>query len=437
MKYYKFLLAGFCAAIILSAVFLSNLLAKDNMNESRLNGYNKIRNVISIIENYYVDDVSMNEIVDKAISGLLSNLDAHSSYLTPKEYQDLKVQTSGKFDGIGIQISLRDGAITIISPIEGTPGDKAGLKAGDIILKINDQSTLNMTLDEAINLMRGKKGTSVKLTIVRKNELKPLTFDIKRGTIDIISTYAKKIEGTDFLYLRVNSFDENVTKKTEELIKANNPKGIILDLRNNPGGLLEQAVGLGNLFIKNGVIVSQKGRIKSNDEVFKADGKAPFANIPLVVLVNGGSASASEIVAGSLQDHNRAILIGENTFGKGSVQMVLPLNDDSGDAIRLTTARYYLPSGRTIQAVGIKPNIIVHPGAVPKGSNDFEIKESELKQHLRSELNKISNGNANVQTTQDKDKKDIITNEDIYNDIQLKSAIDALQVLLVANGNKN
>lgn len=437
MKYYKFLLAGFCTAIALSAIFLSSLFAKDNLNQSRLDGYNKIRNVISAIENYYVDDISINEIADKAISGLLSNLDAHSAYLTPKDYQDLKVQTSGKFDGIGIQISLKDGALTIISPIEGTPGDKAGLKAGDIILKINDQSTLNMTIDDAINLMRGKKGTSVKLTIVRKNELKPLVFDIKRGTIDIISTYAKKIEDTDYLYLRINSFDENVTKKAQALIKANNPKGIILDLRNNPGGLLEQAVGLGNLFIKNGVIVSQKGKIKSSNEVFNADGKAPFANIPLVVLVNGGSASASEIVAGSLQDHDRAVLVGENTFGKGSVQIVLPLdNSENGDALRLTTARYYLPSGRTIQAVGIKPNIIVHPGSVPKGSNDFEIKESDLKQHLQSELNKISNDKDAAVVQAPPVKKDIITNDDIYNDIQLKSAIDALKVLMVASNTK-
>ncbi|RDU62089.1 S41 family peptidase [Helicobacter sp. MIT 14-3879] len=434
MKYYKFLLAGFFTTFILSVILFSNLFAKDNLNQSRLDGYSKIRKVISAIENYYVDDISINEIVDKAISGLLTNLDAHSAYLTPKDYQDLKVQTSGKFDGIGIQISLKDGALTIISPIEGSPGDKAGLKSGDIILKINDQSTLNMTIDDAVNLMRGKRKTSVKLTIIRKNELKPLVFNIQRDTIDIISTYAKKIENTNYLYLRINTFDEKVTKNVESIVKSNNPNGIIIDLRNNPGGLLDQAVGLANLFIKNGVIVSQRGKVKNSNEEFNANGKAPFDKIPLVIIVNGGSASASEIVAGSLQDHKRAIIIGENTFGKGSVQIVLPLdNNENSDALRLTTARYYLPSGRTIQAVGIKPDIVVHPGFVPKDENGFSLKESELKQHLQNELSKIGDSKENTNTPNPPSKKDIITNEDIYNDIQLKSAIDALKILTVAN----
>ena len=293
-----------------------------------------------------------------------------------------------------------------------------------------------MTIDDAVNLMRGKKKTSVKLTIIRKGESKPLVFDIQRDTIEINSTYAKKIDGTDYLYLRVNTFDEKVTKSVESLVKNSKAKGIILDLRNNPGGLLEQAVGLGNLFIKDGVIVSQKGKIKSNNEEFTADGKAPFAKIPLVVLVNGGSASASEIVAGSLQDHKRAIIVGENTFGKGSVQIVLPLdNSDNGDALRLTTARYYLPSGRTIQAVGITPDIVVYPGAVPKDSEDFSIKEADLKKHLQSELEKLDSGAQTATQQSAKSPKDskskTITSEDIYNDIQLKSAIDALKVLTV------
>lgn len=436
MKYYRFLLAGFGSALIISAVLFGNLFAKSNSNQSRLDGYSKIRTVISNIENYYVDDIPMNEIVNKAISGLLTNLDAHSAYLTPKEYTDLKVQTSGHFDGIGIQISMKDSALTIISPIEGTPGDKAGLKAGDVILKINDQSTLNMTIDDAVNLMRGKKKTSVKLTIIRKGESKPLIFDIQRDTIEINSTYAKKIENTNYLYLRVNTFDEKVTKNVESLIKNSKASGIILDLRNNPGGLLEQAVGLGNLFIKEGIIVSQKGKIKSNNEDFNANGKAPFAKIPLVVLVNGGSASASEIVAGSLQDHKRAIVVGENTFGKGSVQIVLPLdNSDNGDALRLTTARYYLPSGRTIQAVGITPDIVVYPGSVPKDGDDFSIKEADLKKHLQNELEKLDSGAQTTSQQSAKSPKDnkskVITSEDIYRDIQLKSAIDALKVLTV------
>ncbi|MDE6886994.1 MAG: S41 family peptidase [Helicobacteraceae bacterium] len=436
MRYYKFLIAGFATTFAISALIFSNLFGEDNHNQTRLDAYNKLRVVIGNIEQYYVDDININEIVDKAISGLLTNLDAHSAYLTPKDYSDLKVQINGEFSGIGIQIALKDGALTIISPIEGTPGDKAGLKSGDIILKINNQSTLNMTIDEAVNLMRGKKNTKVKLTIIRKGEPKPLVIEVKRDTINVTSTYARKIENTNYLYLRVNSFDKNVTKKTQDLIRKNNPSGIILDLRNNPGGSLDQAVGLVNTFIKDGLIVSQKGKIKSNNEEFKADGKAPFPNIPLVVLVNGGSASASEIVAGSLQDHKRAVIVGENTFGKGSVQVVLEVEGgENTDALRLTTARYYLPSGRTIQAVGITPDIVVYPGAVPKNSNDFEIKESELKKHLQNELDKINQGEGVVKVEQkdDTNKNETITTKDIYNDIQLKSAIDALKILMVIN----
>lgn len=430
MKYYRFLLVGFVGAFFMSSLLFSNLFGNDknNSNQSRLDAYNKLRNVILSVENYYVDKITINDIVDKAISGLLMNLDAHSAYLPSKDFQELRIQTDGEFSGIGIQIALKDGALTIIAPIEGTPGDRVGLKSGDIILKIDDKSTLNMTIDDAVNLMRGKKKSIVTLTIVRKNETKPLTFKIERDTIDVKSTYAKKIENTGYLYVRVNTFDKKVSQEVEGLIKKNNPSGVILDLRNNPGGLLNQAVELSNLFIKDGVIVSQKGKVKEDNEEFRANGKAVFGDMPLVVLVNGGSASASEIVAGALQDHKRAVIVGEKTFGKGSVQVVLPL--DKNDALKLTTARYYLPSGRTIQAVGITPDIVVYPGIVPKDENDFAIKESDLKKHLQGELDKIDSKPQNVVINKG---ENTITTKDIYNDIQLKSAIDALKILMVMN----
>ncbi|WP_277640775.1 S41 family peptidase [Wolinella succinogenes] len=431
----KYALTGFGATVLsLSLLFSSSFAQSPSESQSRLEAYNKLRKVIGTVENYYVDEVTINEIINKAIDGLLSNLDAHSSYLNEKKYEELKVQTDGEFGGVGITISMKDGALTIVSPIEDTPGDKAGLKSGDIILKIDDKSTLNMTIDDAINLMRGKPKTKVKLTIVRKNEPKPFVVDIVRDVIKVESVYAKRIENSEILYVRVTSFDKKVGKRVaEELKKAPWAKGVVLDLRNNPGGLLNQAVELTDLFINEGVIVSQKGRISSEDAEFKASKNSPFAQIPLAVLINNGSASASEIVAGALQDHKRAILVGENTFGKGSVQVVLPL--DKNEGLRLTIARYYLPSGRTIQALGITPDLIVHPGVAPREKkDDFSIKESELKQHLENELEKIGDKKeVKKEVKSDEDNKSIISEENLWNDIQLKSAMDALKTWSIVN----
>ena len=402
-----------------------------NDNPSRLEAYNKLRKVISAVESHYVDEIKINEIIDKAIDGLLSNLDAHSAYLSQKKFDELKVQTDGEFGGVGITISMKDGALTIIAPIEDTPGDRAGLKSGDIILKIDDKSTLNMTIDDAISVMRGKPKTKVNLTIVRKNEPKPFVVEIIRDIIKVESVYAKRIEDSDTLYVRVTSFDKKVGKRVgEELKKAPWARGIVLDLRNNPGGLLNQAIELADLFIDEGVIVSQKGRTSSEDEEFKASKNSPYARIPLAVLINNGSASASEIVAGALQDHKRAIIVGENSFGKGSVQVILPL--DKTEGLRLTIARYYLPSGRTIQALGITPDLIVYPGATPNEKEGFSIKESELKQHLEGELEKLGEGKKAPQKEK-KDDKNLITKEQVWGDIQLKSALDALKTWSILN----
>ncbi|UFG19981.1 S41 family peptidase [Helicobacter pylori] len=395
----------------------------------RVEAFSRFSNVVSEIEKKYVDKISISEIMTKAIEGLLSNLDAHSAYLNEKKFKEFQAQTEGEFGGLGITVGMRDGVLTVIAPLEGTPAYKAGVKSGDNILKINNESTLSMSIDDAINLMRGKPKTPIQITVVRKNEPKPLVFNIIRDIIKLPSVYVKKIKETPYLYVRVSGFDKNVTKSVLEGLKANpKAKGIVLDLRGNPGGLLNQAVGLSNLFIKEGVLVSQKGKNKEENLEYKANGRAPYTNLPIAVLVNGGSASASEIVAGALQDHKRAVIIGEKTFGKGSVQMLLPVNKD--EAIKITTARYYLPSGRTIQAKGITPDIVIYPGKVPENENKFSLKEADLKHHLEQELKKIDDKTPNSKEA-DKDKKNEeekeVTPKMINDDIQLKTAIDSLK----------
>jgi carboxyl-terminal processing protease len=437
MKNKKLLTLGFASVTVaLALLFSTNLLAfseekNQSKESSRLESLAKFTKVISIVEQYNVDNVNIEELIDKALAGMMNNLDAHSSYLSQKDYKNLKVQTNGEFGGLGITVGVRDGALTVIAPIEGTPADKAGIKAGDIILKIDKKSTLNITIDEAVSIMRGKVGTPIELMVVREGENKPLTIKIVRGIITIESVYAKSI-GNDIQYIRVTSFDKKVVEEVAKAIKKrkSSTKGIVLDLRNNPGGLLDQAVGLVDIFVNKGDIVSQKGRNKADDEIYSAKSENTLTNVPLVVLVNGGSASASEIVSGSLQDHKRAIVVGQNTFGKGSVQVVLPITEE--EAIKLTIARYYLPSGRTIQALGVKPDIEVFPGDVTTNKNEFAIKEADLKKHLEEELEKVD-GKEKKQEAQ-KDSKHIITDEMINKDMQLKVGIDIVKALIITKG---
>lgn len=430
MKKTRLMTFGFVATLMGATFALStNLNAQTGVSEeSRFNALAKFTKVLGTVEQYYVDDITFNEIITKSIEGLLTNLDAHSGFLDQKKFKDMKVQTDGEFGGLGITVGMRDGALTVIAPIEDTPADRAGIKAGDIILRLDEQSTLNMTIDEAVTIMRGKPQTDIVLTIVRQGENKPLTIKITRDIIKINSVYTKTIEDENLLYLRITNFDKNVVEKTKEaLSKHRSVNGIVMDLRNNPGGLLDQAVGLADLFISEGVIVSQKGRVKSENQEYSASRRTTITNIPMVVLLNGGSASASEIVGGALQDHKRAVLVGENTFGKGSVQVILPVGNE--EALRLTIARYYLPSGRTIQAVGVTPDVIVHPGVVPAPETDFSIKENDLKLHLTGELEKLTDS---TKTTSKKKADDtIITRQQLYNDIQLKSAIDIVKVLSI------
>ncbi len=422
----KFLLASSIALVFSQT--LSSKEQKEELTQSRFESLTKLTQVIGTVEKYYVDDVKLEEIVNKAIKGLMQELDAHSTFLDKKSSKEMSIQTNGEFGGLGITVGMRDGALTVISPIDETPAYKAGVKAGDIILKIDDVSTLNMTLDEAVNLMRGKPKSTIFLTLVRKGENKPLKIKIIRDIIKIQSVFAKNIED-NLLYLRVSSFDKKVTKNLKkEINKKRDIKGIVLDLRNNPGGLLTQAIGVTDLFVDSGVIVSQKGRESTNEEKFYAKSSNTITKVPLVVLVNGGSASASEIVSGSLQDHKRAIVIGEKTFGKGSVQAVLPIVKDRTENIKVTIAKYYLPSGRTIQAKGITPDIIVHPGKTVTDSNsEFQIKEADLKKHLEGELEKVDG----VKQEEVVQAKTVITKDDIVNDNQLNSAINILKSLII------
>ena len=440
MKKRNFMALGFVAtALTGSLLFTPTLFANEDAKtdeaaeqSSRLESLAKFTKVLGLVEKYNVDPVTVEALMDKALSGMLSNLDAHSTFLNTKHFNNLKVQTDGEFGGLGITVGIKDGALTVIAPIEGTPADKAGLKASDIILKINDKSTLSMTIDDAVSIMRGKKGAPIDLTIVRKNEPKPLKFNIIRDIIKIQSVYAKKI-GEEILYLRVTSFDKKVVEGVENELKKsiNKNKGVILDLRNNPGGLLDQAVGLVDLFVAKGTIVSQKGRDKSDEKIYSANAAGTYAHVPLVVLVNEGSASASEIVSGSLQDHKRGIVIGKKTFGKGSVQVILPITDE--EAIKLTIARYYLPSGRTIQAVGVEPDIEVSLGEIKTFDNDYSIKESDLKKHLEGELAKVD-GEKPKKDKEPKKDKNIITKKDLHKDLQLKEAVDITKALMIIKG---
>jgi carboxyl-terminal processing protease len=313
--------------------------------------------VLRQIEKNYVEPQDPQKMIYGAIKGMVQNLDPHSSFMTKEEHQDLLIETKGSFSGVGIEISVRDNVLTVVSPIEGTPAYAAGIQAGDKIVRIDDKSTNDMTLTDAVKSIRGKKGTKVKLTIIREAADKPLEFMITRDVIPLKSV-RNYLLTPDIGYVRVSTFQSNTSKDLnvalEKLETGRDLKGLILDLRNNPGGLLSQAIEVSDIFLDSGLIVSTKGRNASQDMAVSANKNKHERDYPIIVMVNGGSASASEIVAGALQDNKRALTLGTRTFGKGSVQTILPLSDGSG--LRLTTAKYYTPSGKSIQASGITPD---------------------------------------------------------------------------------
>jgi carboxyl-terminal processing protease len=345
--------------------------------------------VIELIEREYVDEVDTKELIQKAIQGMVHSLDPHSSLLPLDDFQDLQIDTKGKFTGIGIHITMQDGFVTVISPIEDTPAYKAGIIARDRIIKVDGKSTRD--LRNAVNMMRGPKGTKVKVTILREGVKKPLEFELVRDVIPIQSVKSFDMK-PGYGYIRLSNFTGTTTtellKALEKMETAEVPlKGLILDLRNNGGGLLNQSIKVADLFLEEGTILSIKGRNNKNTKVFNATHSSAERNYPMVVLINGGSASASEIVAGALQDHKRALILGTTSFGKGSVQTVETLRDGSG--LKLTIARYYTPNDRSIQAKGIEPDIYLkHRRLDPKESASREeglLKEKDLENHLEAE----------------------------------------------------
>ena len=347
--------------------------------------------ILSMLQENYVEEIKAKEVIDGAINGLLLSLDPHSAYLNPENYQEFQNDTQGSFTGIGIEIIMRDGIITVISPIEGTPAAEAGIKAQDKIIKINGEQTKGKTPLDAVKLLRGPKGSEVTISIFRDGwqELKDIT--LIRDVIPVHSVKSSFIK-PGFAYVRVSNFQRNTTKEfknhLEKLKQENALRGLIIDLRNNPGGLLNQAVSVADIFLDEGLIVYTRGRKQEQDLTFEAKKEGTMSNYPLVVLVNEGSASASEIVAGAIQDHQRGVIVGTTTFGKGSVQTIIPLSNGAG--LRMTTAHYYTPKGRSIQATGIVPDITVEAvdytaKIEDKNSDPRAIREEDLNNHFSNQ----------------------------------------------------
>jgi carboxyl-terminal processing protease len=354
--------------------------------------------VFGRIKNDYVEDVEDSEMLNNAIRGMLSGLDPHSSYLDQEQFKELQVGTSGEFGGLGIEVGMEDGFVKVIAPIDDTPAQRAGIEAGDLIIRLDDTPVKGLTLNEAVKIMRGKPGTVLRLTVVREGVDQPLKIDIKRDIIKVKSVKSRMLED-GFGYVRISQFQsktaENMVDAIEKLKKDSDGalKGMVLDLRNNPGGVLNGAVAVSDAFLKKGLIVYTEGRVSDSKLRFNATPDDILDTAPMVILVNQGSASASEIVSGALQDHHRAIVVGTPTFGKGSVQTILPLSN--GTAVKLTTARYYTPSGRSIQAEGIKPDIELDQVRVSAVERSIDpIKEADLSRHLSNGKDKKSKKSA-------------------------------------------
>lgn len=394
----KFLMAalgGTLAGVIATTQVAGPLLAQEAQKTNVYEQLDLFGDIFERIRSQYVEEVDEADLIEAAVDGMLSSLDPHSSYLSPNDAADMRVQTRGEFGGLGIEVTQEEGFIKVVSPIDGTPADEAGIEAGDFITHVDGDSLLGMTLDEAVDLMRGPVGSEIVITVAREGEAEPFDVSIIRDTIKLTAVRSRT-EGKTVV-LRVTTFNDQtmpnleagLKKQIEELGGIDNVNGIVLDLRNNPGGLLTQAIRVSDAFLEKGEIVSTRGRNPAEGERYNATPGDLTGGKPMVVLINGGSASASEIVAGALQDHRRAIVVGTKSFGKGSVQTVMPLRGEG--AMRLTTSRYYTPSGRSIQALGVSPDILVEqPRRKEKTEEEEEDRKRRTEADLRGSLNNDS-----------------------------------------------
>lgn len=405
---------------------------KQPQGQLPLNELRTFTEVLDRIKKAYVEPVDDKTLLENAIKGMLYELDPHSAFLEPEAYKDLQVSTSGEFGGLGIEVGMENGFVKVVAPIDDTPAQQAGVEAGDLIIQLDDKSVKGMSLADAVKIMRGKPGTSILLTIIREGQNEPIKIDVVRDIIQVKSVKSFTVE-EDLGYVRISQFQvhtgEDFAAAIDKLRKQNpSLNGLVLDLRNNPGGVLNAAVDIANAFLDSGLVVYTKGRIPDSELKFNANEDTLIKDIPVVVLVNGGSASASEIVAGALQDHKRAIVMGTSTFGKGSVQTVLPLHNDR--ALKLTTARYYTPQGRSIQAEGIKPDIIVEASKVTKLKAGRGFKEADLQGHLSNE-----NGDAHTEGKNNK-KETLKTDQERFEklleqDFQLREAVNLLKGITI------
>jgi len=422
MKKVSFFKIMSLAALISIAAFYIGCTASEvkNTDNELYKQIELFSDTVTIVEADYVEEMEPKKLVYGALEGLLSSLDGYSHFMEPDEYKEMEIDTTGQFGGLGVEIGIRDKVLTVIAPIDGTPADKAGLKAGDKVVKISGDVTRDIKLSEAVKKLRGKPGTKVEITVFREGEDKLLNFTITRSIIKLKSLKVAEMLDDEIGYVKLVEFQENTPRELREKLTELEKKGmkaLILDLRNNPGGLLDVSHEVSSEFLpKDTVIVSLKGRLPKQDKVYKARGKGKFTDFPLVVLVNGGSASASEIVAGAIQDNKRGIVLGTTTFGKGSVQTVIPLKD--GSAVRLTTAAYYTPSGRSIRDKGLIPDVeveLIEEKEKPAESEDV-FKKVEIKE----------------KPEEDKGKKDEEKPEEkIKYDNQLTAARDLLKGILI------